>query len=110
MKLSIRNTAPAALCIAAALIPALITAQAPAPKGAPPAAVAPVPATPLPWAYPTSAPTPPAPPNTDPTLKHVPNSTKGFTQAQITDGFNPPDWHPEDHPAMPDIVGHGRRP
>jgi cytochrome c553 len=104
-----------ALGTAAALVPAFVTAQAPATKGvpakaAPPPAVAPVPATPLPWAYPTSAPTPPAPPNTDPTLRHVPNSTKGFTAAQIGDGFNPPDWHPEDHPAMPDLVVHGRRP
>jgi cytochrome c553 len=40
----------------------------------------------------------------------VPNSTKAFTQAQVTDGFNPPDWHPDGHPAMPDIVAHGRRP
>jgi cytochrome c553 len=105
MTLRTRYGAMAALGVAACLVPALVTAQAPAPL-----AVAPTPATPMPWAYPTSAPTPPAPPNTDPTLKHVPNSTKGFTQAQISDGFNPPDWHPEDHPVMPDIVGHGRRP
>lgn len=71
---------------------------------------APVPATPLFWAYPTSAPTPPAQPSTDPTLLHVRNSSKAFTKAQVTDGFNPPDWHSEDHPAMPEIVAHGRRP
>src|SRR3954471_5095362 len=75
-----------------------------------PAAQVPPALTPLPWAYPLSAPAPPAPPNTDPTVHHVPNSTKGFTAKQIGDGFNPPDWHPEDHPAMPDIVGHGRAP
>jgi len=74
------------------------------------AAQVPVAQTPLPWAYPLSAPAPPAQPNTDPTLHRVPNSTKGFTAKQIGDGFNPPDWHPEDHPAMPDIVGHGRAP
>ena len=30
--------------------------------------------------------------------------------SDLGDGFNPPDWHPEDHPPMPDIVGHGRAP
>src|ERR1700722_7318492 len=75
-----------------------------------PPAPAPAPVTPLPWAYPINPPAPPAAPSTDPTLKHVPNSTKAFTQAQVTDGFNPPDWHPDGHPAMPEIVGHGRRP
>src|ERR1700723_2717578 len=87
----------------AALFSALAFSQAPP-------AVAPAPVTPLPWAYPINPPAPAAPPSTDPTLKHVPNSSKAFTQAQVTDGFNPPDWHPEGHPAMPDIVGHGRRP
>ena len=97
MKLDIRYGAIAALTIAVGLAPVYLTGQAPAGqgKGAPaPPAVAPTPQTPLPWAYPTSAPVPAAPPSTDPTLKHVPNSSKGFTQAQITDGFNPPDWHP----------------
>jgi cytochrome c553 len=77
------------------------------------AQVAPTPQTPLPWAYPLSPPAPPANPNAptpppDPTLFHVPNSSKAFTRAQVTDGFNPPDWHPDDHPSMPEIVGHGR--
>ena len=91
---------------AAAVWTAIAFSQAP--PSAP--AAAPAPVTPLPWAYPLSPPAPPAPPSTDPTLKHVPNSTKAFTQAQVTDGFNPPDWHPDGHPAMPEIVGHGRRP
>lgn len=91
----------------AAVWAAAAFSQAP-PPSAP--AAAPVPVTPLPWAYPINPPAPPAPPSTDPTLKHVPNSTKTFTQAQVTDGFNPPDWHPEGHPAMPEIVAHGRRP
>jgi cytochrome c553 len=92
----------------AAMWAAIAFSQAPpAAKGPAPT---PAPVTPLPWAYPINPPAPPAAPSTDPTLKHVPNSTKAFTQAQVTDGFNPPDWHPEGHPAMPDIVGHGRRP
>jgi cytochrome c553 len=28
--------------------------------------------------------------------------------AQTRDAFNPPDWHPNDHPPMPDAVAHGR--
>lgn len=90
-----------------AAIPLLIIAQQPQAQ--------PTPQTPIPWAYPLNPPAPPpnpnaAPPKPDPTLHTVPNSTKRLTTAQITDGFNPPDWHPEDHPPMPDIVGHGRAP
>jgi cytochrome c553 len=81
---------------------ATITLAQPAP------APAPVPQTPLPWAYPLAPPAPPAAPNTDPTQLHVPNSAKAFTRAQVTDGFNPPDWHADGHPSMPPIVGHGR--
>jgi len=43
-------------------------------------------------------------------LRHVPNSTRTFTTAETQDLFNPPDWHPSDHPPMPDIVAHGRKP
>lgn len=42
--------------------------------------------------------------------RHVPESDGAFTDAQIGDLFNPPDWHPADHPAMPGIVSHGRTP
>src|SRR5277367_2932317 len=90
---------------AAALWAAIASSQAP-----PAPAPTPAPVTPLPWAYPINPPAPPQPPSTDPTLRHVPKSIAAFTQAQVTDGFNPPDWHPEGHPRMPDIVGHGRRP
>ena len=40
----------------------------------------------------------------------VPGSAAAFTPAQTTDYFNPPDWHPDGHPVMPDIVAHGRAP
>src|SRR5262249_35802401 len=33
-----------------------------------------------------------------------------FTQARISDKFNPPDWHPEKHGPMPDVVARGRKP
>jgi cytochrome c553 len=43
--------------------------------------------------------------------KHIPGSTLSFTQTQIDgDPFNPPDWLPNEHPKMPDVVAHGRRP
>ena len=42
--------------------------------------------------------------------RHVPNSTAVFSTAQTQDLFDPPDWHPSDHPPMPDIVAHGRKP
>jgi cytochrome c553 len=68
------------------------------------------------WAYGTApAPAPAgragqaaAPDNTTP--RTLPGSTLSFTQPQIRDGFGPADWYPGDHPAMPEIVAHGRRP
>src|ERR1700675_4762557 len=68
-----------------------------------------------PWAYalnppaPPGAPAPPAPP-ADTSTKHVPGSTVALTLPQTRDLFNPPDWYPNDHPAMPEVVMHGRRP
>ncbi len=43
-------------------------------------------------------------------LKHLPDSGLAFTQAQINDRFGPADWFPGDHPEMPEIVAHGRKP
>jgi cytochrome c553 len=45
----------------------------------------------------------------DPTPKSAPGSTKKYTQEQIDDLLNPPDWYPDQHPAPPQIVvkGHG---
>ena len=42
--------------------------------------------------------------------KHVPDSSLSFTEAKINDPFGPADWYPGDHPKMPDIVAHGRKP
>ena len=42
--------------------------------------------------------------------QHVPDSAASFTVKQERDLFFVPDWHPEDHPAMPDVVAHGRMP
>jgi cytochrome c553 len=46
----------------------------------------------------------------DKTPRHLPGSAAAFTEQQINDGFNPPDWHPAGHPPMPEIVAHGRKP
>jgi cytochrome c553 len=56
------------------------------------------------WAYPVTP--KPAPLDTV-KQKQVPGSAKKYTQAQIDDPFNPPDWFPDEHPPMPEIVAHG---
>jgi len=64
---------------------------------------------PPPWAFAVNPPgMQPAP--DDGTLKHVPGSAVSFTLTQIRDLFNVPDWHPDDHPPMPQVVAHGSKP
>jgi hypothetical protein len=46
----------------------------------------------------------------DGTPRHVPDSTAAFTVTQARDLFFALDWHPSDHPPLPDIVAHGRKP
>jgi len=61
------------------------------------------------WAYPVNPPgLKPAP--DDGSMKRVPNSDAAFTMTQIRDLFSPPDWHPDSHPSMPDVVGRGNKP
>ena len=64
----------------------------------------------LQWAYPL--PPPDLPPPDDKVLriaKGAPPEMK-FTQKQIDDPFNPPDWFPSEHPDMPKTVRFGRPP
>jgi cytochrome c553 len=61
----------------------------------------------LSWAYPVT-PRPEQPDNL--ILKQIPGSTKAYTQAQIDDPFNPPDWFPDEHPSMPPVVAFGQKP
>jgi cytochrome c553 len=61
----------------------------------------------LDWAYPV---TPRPEPLDNLILKQVPDSTRAYTQAQIDDPFNPPDWFPDEHPPMPPIVARGGKP
>ena len=61
----------------------------------------------LDWAYPV---TPRPEPLDTLVLKQVPGSERAYTQAQIDDAFNPPDWFPDEHPTMPAIVARGEKP
>ena len=69
---------------------------------------------PPPWAYgfesATETPTPaPVIPDSG-AVRHLAGSSSSFTVTQIRESFGPADWYPNDHPAMPDIVAHGRKP
>lgn len=98
MHIIIRGVIAGAVCLA-------VSAAFAAPTSEPPS-----------WAY-VATPPPPSPsdanapkPAPDETPKHVPNSNVALTIAQIRDLYNPPDWHPDDHPQMPDVVSKGRKP
>jgi cytochrome c553 len=43
-------------------------------------------------------------------VQHVPNSDRGYTWAEINNGFGPPDWFPNSHPPAPKSVLEGHRP
>ena len=60
------------------------------------------------WAYPWAPDFKVAP--ADDVPRHVPDSSQSFTTAQERDLFFVPDWHPEEHPPMPDVVARGRSP
>src|SRR5262249_10583056 len=59
------------------------------------------------WAYPVM---PPGLKRPSPdAVVRVPGSDKSYTNQQINDPFGPPDWFPNDHPAMPKVVAQGNR-
>ena len=62
------------------------------------------------WAYPVEGPDDVAAPD-DGKLRHVPDSVAAYLASQISNisGFVP-DWHPDEHPPMPEIVRSGRAP
>ncbi len=74
-----------------------------------PGAVALTQEVPPPWAYPVNPPDFKPPPD-DGTLRRVPDSTASMTLTQVRDLFYAPDWHPGDHPPMPEVVASGRKP
>ena len=61
------------------------------------------------WAFPVNPPgIQPAP--DDGSQRQVPGSSLTFTLTQIRDLFKAPDWHPDGHPPMPDVVAFGSKP
>ena len=61
------------------------------------------------WAYPIAV-AGYKPPVDDGTLRRVAGSSATWTLTQLRDRFFAPDWHPEQHPRMPEVVAHGRKP
>ena len=61
------------------------------------------------WAYPVNPPDFKQSPD-DGQLRQVPGSSLAYRTAQTRDLFFAPDWHPDDHPEMPEIVVRGRKP
>lgn len=71
---------------------------------------APPPPPPPSWAFPVSKPSGAKVVLDDTIPRHVPGSSVSFTQKGTGDRFMVPDWHPDGHPALPDVVAHGRKP
>lgn len=62
------------------------------------------------WAFPSKS-TEAIPTSTDDGQpKQVPGSTRTYTQKQIDDPMNPPDWFPNEHPSLPQVAAHGGGP
>jgi cytochrome c553 len=61
------------------------------------------------WAFPT--PDKEQPPNTESSEpRHLAGSAKAYTPEQIDDLANPPDWYPEDHGPLPQVIQRGTPP
>jgi cytochrome c553 len=58
------------------------------------------------WAFPVADQVQPSLQESD-QPKTLSGSAKSYTQKQIDDLKNPPDWFPDMHPPMPDVVAHG---
>jgi cytochrome c553 len=76
----------------------MLAGATPPPGDAPPA-----------WAYPVNPPNLTLPAD-DGSPLHVADSDATFTLTQIRDLNFSPDWHPGDHPPMPEVVARGRKP
>ena len=59
------------------------------------------------WAFPFGEQVAQSPRKEEPGPLKIPGSAKTYTQAQIDDAFNPPDWFPDEHPPMPQVVARG---
>lgn len=83
-------------------LPGITHAQAPAPQETP------GPQPPLEWAYALN--TPGVAPLVLEGPQRVPGSDVEIVMTNPRSLFAPPDWHPEDHPPMPEVVARGRPP
>lgn len=61
------------------------------------------------WAFAVDPPDAPGKPAGN-TAQHVPGSKQSYTLTQIADLYSVPDWHPDAHPKMPEVVADGRKP
>ena len=61
------------------------------------------------WAYLVNPPNVQLPPD-DGVPRRVPNSSATYTVTELRDRFIAPVWHPTEHPALPPVVAHGRKP
>jgi cytochrome c553 len=43
-------------------------------------------------------------------VEHLPGSKASYTRAEINEIWVVPDWYPDAHPPMPEVVAHGRKP
>lgn len=63
------------------------------------------------WVFPLNPPGPAAPAPFDRVKPlHLANSKVAYTEAQLNDLFAAPDWHPDSHSPMPQVVSHGNPP
>lgn len=62
------------------------------------------------WAYPDHFGGAKPNPATANTPQHLPGSKATYTKSEIGDIFVVPDWYPDAHPPMPEVVAHGRKP
>jgi cytochrome c553 len=62
------------------------------------------------WVFPMNAETAKPAPLDNARPLHLANSSAAFTEAELHDLFNAPDWRPASHSAMPPIVAHGHAP
>jgi cytochrome c553 len=92
-------------CIAGLLAGHICTGASSAPPGS--GAPSAVPA----WVFPLN-PLEPATPAPFDRVKplHMENSQVTYTEAQLNDLFAAPDWHPDSHSPMPEVVSHGNPP
>src|SRR5260221_4809880 len=63
----------------------------------------------LTWAFPVPGKDIPSG-DPDSAVRKLPGSAKSYTQGQIDDLFNPPDWYPDEHAPMPRVVQRGSGP